>query len=166
MMPAPTSVSFDLIDHDGHRFTECDLPPHPSIVYFGFLHCRVVCPRSLAKISEVFTCLGSRAQSLRALYISVDPKRDTPEALKAFLASRYPMIIGATGTTAQIEHAKAEFRVFSRQKSTDGSSDYDVPHTAFIYLLDKKARLIRHFPDTHTAEQIALEIEKCGVFRD
>jgi protein SCO1/2 len=152
-------VALDLIDQDGRRFTHKTLKGSPALVYFGFLNCRVVCPRSLAKIEEVRARLADAGRTIRVVYISVDPARDTPEAMKAYLAERHPDFTGLTGTQPQVDRAKAAFRVFSRRVADDADPDgYAVPHTAFIYLLDTEGRIAAHFPDIHSAQEIAERI--------
>ncbi|MBY8822160.1 SCO family protein [Sphingomonas colocasiae] len=152
-------VALDLIDQDGRRFTHEALTGSPALVYFGFLNCRVVCPRSLAKIAEIRALLADAGRTIRVVYISVDPARDTPGAMKAYLADRHPGVTGLTGTQAQVDRAKAAFRVFSRRVADDADPDgYAMPHTAFIYLLDAEGRIAAHFPDIRTARDIARTI--------
>jgi len=166
MTEPDAGVALDLIDHDGRRFTRETLIGSPALVYFGFLNCRVVCPRSLAKIADVRATLADAGLAIRVLYISVDPERDTPAAMNAYLAERHPRFTGLTGTPAQIEQAKASFRVFSRRIADDADPDgYAMPHTAFIYLLDADARIAAHFPDIRTAPEIAEAILASGIMR-
>lgn len=156
MAMKPERIALDLIDHNGGAFTTAQLAGRKSLVYFGFLHCRAVCPRSLAKLNEVLRLLGPAHENLNVLYVSVDPSRDTPAAMKSFLQENYPAFTGLTGDQSAIDAAKASMNVFTRQ--TDDPEDpegYAVPHTALIYLIDEDGRYITHFADHLSAEEIA-----------
>lgn len=145
MTPAP---HFDLIDHHGRQVSAADFAGRHRLVYFGFTHCRVVCPRTLGKLSRVLDRLGDAAATLAALYITVDPERDTPAVMKTYLENAYPRFVGLTGPAEQVDEAKRSFRVFARRKDDPDDPDgYAVPHTALIYLLDGQGRYLTHFAE-------------------
>lgn len=139
---------FSLVNQDGNPTTEQIYRGRWMLVYFGFTNCRVVCPRSLAKLSAALDSLGSRSKQLVPLYITVDPARDTPEVMKAWLGERYPRFAGLTGTQDQVAAAKAAFRVFAQRKAdADDPDGYAVPHTAITYLIDPQGKYRAHFVD-------------------
>lgn len=148
MSAPPIRATYTLADHDGRAVTEASYRGRWQLVQFGFTSCRVVCPRALAKLSrvveEVDRVVG--ADALVPLYITVDPERDSPEVLKAFLAGTYRRFTGLTGTTAQVEIAKSSFRIVTRRR--DAPVGYDVAHTAITSLLDPGGGPIRHWADT------------------
>src|SRR5580700_5801408 len=111
----PVAPSFTLVDHDGRPVTEADFRGRFLLVYFGFTHCRVVCPRALARLSDTLSVLGDVAGRIQPLYITVDPVRDTPAMMKTYLEPRYPRFTGLTGTHEQIDAAKCTFRVFAER---------------------------------------------------
>ena len=119
----PTKASivparFDLIDHDGNHVTNERYAGNYVLMFFGFTHCKMVCPRALAKLSDVLDSLGERAERITALYVTVDPERDTADVMKAFLTQHYPRFTGgATGSLEAIESAKKRFRVFARKRT-------------------------------------------------
>jgi protein SCO1 len=153
---APTTVAFDLVDQDGSPVDARSYAGSWLLVQFGFTSCRVVCPRALAKLTAALDRLGDDARRVRPLYVTVDPDRDTPAVMKAFLTTSYPRFTGLTGTAEQIEAAKAAFRVFARRRADPQDPDgYAVPHTAITYLVDPDGRLARHWPDTADAATIA-----------
>jgi protein SCO1 len=156
------TTKFDLIDHDGRAVTEASYAGNWLLVYFGFTHCRVVCPRSLTRLSNVLSALPSElAQTIQPLYITVDPKRDTPEVMREYLAARYPLIKGLTGSDAQIVEAKEAFKVFSRPKpDPNDPAAYDVPHTAITYLIDPAGNYATHWADTRSAEEIVADVRR------
>ncbi|HEY7384308.1 MAG TPA: SCO family protein [Beijerinckiaceae bacterium] len=135
---------FTLVDHNGRAVTEKDVRGKPHLVFFGFTHCPDVCPTKLFEISEVLRATGERGRDLRALFITVDPERDTPEALKSYLGSFDERIVGLTGTPAAIEDTVRAFRAYARKVPTkDG--DYTMEHTALVYLMDRRGNFVGSF---------------------
>jgi protein SCO1/2 len=146
---APVKGAYELVDHFGQPVTERSYAGRFQLIFFGFTHCGVVCPRELAKLTHTLDLLGEGAAQLQPLYISVDPARDTPARMRAFLADYHPSFVGLTGTQAQVDSAKANFRVFATRKpDAEAPGGYVVPHTAITYLLDREGRYLAHFGDT------------------
>ncbi|WP_439400046.1 SCO family protein (plasmid) [Bradyrhizobium sp. PMVTL-01] len=153
----PIGGSFRLIDHDGRNVSDETYRGHYVLIFFGFTHCRVVCPRALAKLSAVLDSLGPLADRIRPIYVTVDPERDTPDAMRSFL-QLYPRFTGLTGSREQVDRAKKAFRVFAqRDPAADG--EYAVPHTAITYVMDPRGRFVCHFTDALSAEEIAVRLE-------
>jgi protein SCO1/2 len=151
---------FELVDHSGRDVSERTYRGRWMLVFFGFTHCRMVCPRALAKLSDALDRVGDLADEITPLYVTVDPERDTPEVMRDFLADRYPRFVGLTGTPAQIDAAKAAFRVFSRQSHDEDGDGYLVPHSAMTYLLDPQGGFVHHFVDVADAQEIAVRLEQ------
>ena len=150
---------FSLIDHDGQAVTQDSYHGQYRLVFFGFTHCRVVCPRNLARLSRILEALGPRAEDIRPLYVSVDPERDTPEVMKDFLASNYPRFTGLTGSRDQADHAKQSFRVFAERKADpDDPNGYSVPHTAITYLMDRNGAYLAHFAESLPEQEVLQRI--------
>jgi len=147
MVEAIPTTRFSLTDHNGRQVTEADYRGRFLIVYFGFTHCRVVCPRSLTKLSTALAQLGSRADAIVPLYVTVDPQRDTPDVMRRYLEA-YPRFTGLTGSLDAIEAAKAAFRVYAQRKADPHDPDgYAVPHTAIAYFMSPDGRYLDHFSD-------------------
>jgi protein SCO1/2 len=147
---------FELTDHHGAAVSNEAYRGRYVLVFFGFTHCRVICPQALARISSALEALGPMADDLTALYISVDPERDSPAVMKAFLERRYPRFIGLTGSREQVDAAKQAFRVFAQARADDEDPDgYAVPHTAFTYVLGPDGCYLTHFPDHVDADTMA-----------
>jgi protein SCO1/2 len=158
-MSSPITGTFSLVDHFGAEVTDADYGGEWMLVFFGFTHCKGVCPRALGRISGVLADLGPLAEKVRPLYITVDPERDTPAVMRAFLESAYPLFTGLTGTVAQVEAAKKAFRVFARrQQDLAHPQGYDVPHTAITYLLDPSGAYRRHYPDAQAPETVTADL--------
>jgi protein SCO1/2 len=152
---APIHPAFDLVDHDGRSVTPAAFAGRFVLVFFGFTHCRVVCPRELGKLSRALERLGPAVDRIQALYISVDPERDTPAVMKTFLEARFPRFLGLTGAREQVEAAKRSFRVFTQRRDDPAApGGYDVPHTAIAYVLDRQGRYLAHFLDVATEDQL------------
>lgn len=110
-------------------------------------------------LSDVLDGLGEAAGRVRALYITVDPERDTPEVMKEFL-EEYPRFTGLTGPSDAIEEAKRAFRVFARRKADPDDPDgYAVPHTAITYLIAPDGQYADHFADALPAADVAVRLQ-------
>lgn len=157
------SPRFELIDHHGNIVDETSFRPHWMLVYFGFTHCKVVCPRSLAKLKEVLDELGpALSKMVKPLYVTVDPERDTPERMKSYLENSYPQFLGLTGSADQVDAAKKAFRVFAQKKADpDDPEGYDVPHSAITYLVDPSGDYTSHWADVKTASEI---VQDLGIY--
>lgn len=159
MVTGAPVAHFTLTDHHGKQISDADLTGKFLLVYFGFTHCKMVCPRSLAKLSRVVDALGAKADRLTALYVTVDPERDTPEVMRAYLENSYPRFTGLTGTSEQIEAAKRAFRIFAeRRPDPDDPEGYVVPHTAISYLMGPDGHYRGHFTDALEEDALAERI--------
>jgi len=135
---------FALVSHDGRTVTDKTLRGAPYLVFFGFTHCPDICPTKLFEMSEVLRALGDRGRGVRALFVSVDPERDTPEVLKGYLGSFDERIVGLTGDPAAVDAMVKAYRAFAR-KTPLKDGDYTMEHTAFVYLMDKEGRFVSSF---------------------
>ena len=161
--PAPIAVSavggpFKLIDQNNKPITEQDFKGEPFLVFFGFTHCPDVCPTTLFEVSEIFRALGPDAKNLRAMFVTVDPERDTPAVLKDYLASFDPRIVGVTGDTDAVAAAEKSYRVYAKKVPTD--SGYTMDHTAIVYLMSKDGRFIAPFNMKRRPEDAAAELKR------
>src|SRR4051794_20887956 len=134
---------FKLIDQDGRALSDADLKGHPFLVFFGFTHCPDVCPTTLFEVSEILRALGPDADRARALFITVDPERDTPAAMKDYLSSFDPHLTGLTGDPAEIAAVAKAYRVYFKKVPLD--EGYTMDHTAIVYLMDKTGRFVSPF---------------------
>lgn len=150
---------FSLTDHDGRSVSEIDYRGRYVIAFFGFTNCAVVCPRALERLTHALEQLGTNAARITPLYISVDPERDNPEAMKEFLSQRAPLFTGLTGTWEQVNAAKRAFHVFAQQKK-DSNGGYTVPHTAITYILGPDGHLLDHLNDSIAVEQVTQRLRQ------
>ncbi|MEQ8694529.1 MAG: SCO family protein [Gammaproteobacteria bacterium] len=146
--PPGFAAKFTLVNTSEKLVTDDVFLGNYTLVYFGFTHCKVVCPRSLNKLSSVIDRLRTEKFEVKAIYITVDPERDTPEVMRRYLMASYPAFEGLTGTIEQIEEAKDAFRIFAERKTDPDDPDgYEVPHTAIAYLIDPEGEYCGHYPD-------------------
>jgi protein SCO1/2 len=144
---------FALIDHNGKAITHRDLEGRPTLIFFGFTHCPDVCPTTLMEINKVFEVLGPQAK-VAALFMSVDPERDTPALLKDYVSNFDSRIIGVTGPRESVDATLKTFRVFARRTKGEGDS-YSVDHSSLVYLMDKQGRFATAFNLQQSPEQAA-----------
>ena len=103
-------LSFELTDERGRTVTADDFSQQLQLVFFGFTSCPDICPITLANISTALKSLGEQSQDVAVLFISIDPKRDTPERLLAYTDAFHPSIVGLTGSYEQIAAITSDFR--------------------------------------------------------
>ena len=163
--PAPVALQsavggpFRLTDHNGRTVTDQDLKGRPFLVFFGFTHCPDVCPTTLFEVSEILRALGKDGERVRALFVTVDPERDTPEKLKDYLSSFDPRLIGATGDDAAIKAIERAYRVYAKRVPLDGGG-YTMDHTAIVYLMDKDGRFVAPFNMKRRPVEAAAELRR------
>jgi protein SCO1 len=117
-------------------------------------------------LSDTLSLLDDLAERIQPLYVTVDPARDTPAAMQAYLEPRYPRFTGLTGTPEQTDAAKRTFRVFAeRAADPDDPSGYAVPHSALTYLVSPNGQYIAHFPDTLDRDELARRLREIMTIR-
>jgi len=131
---------FTLIDTQGRTVTDRDLLGKPTVVYFGFTYCPEVCPTTLTALSAWLKTLGPDADRLNVVFVTIDPERDTPKQLGAYLSAFDPRIRGLTGTPAQVAAAARQYLVYY-QKVPLGGGSYTMDHSTSVYLMDRHGQL-------------------------
>ena len=157
--PAAIGGPFRLLDQNGRTVTDADLKGHPFLVFFGFTHCPDVCPTTLFEISEVLRELGADADRLGALFITVDPERDTPATLKDYLSSFDSHLVGLTGNLDVVSAVAKAYRVYFKKVPLDDGG-YTMDHTAIVYLMDKEGRFVAPFSLRRTTEAAVADLRK------
>ena len=150
---------FHLEDQNGKPVGDEDMKGRPFLVFFGFTHCPDICPTTLFDISEVMRRLGEDADRTGALFITVDPERDTPAKLKDYLSDFDPHLRGLTGDPAAINAAIKAYRVYAKKIPLEGD-DYTMDHTAVVYLMDKDGHFVAPFNLKRTPEAAAAELRR------
>src|SRR5437868_1684458 len=150
---------FSLTDQNGRTVSDRDLKGRPFLVFFGFTHCPDVCPTTLFDVSEIMRALGPDAERTRALFITVDPERDTPAVMKDYLSSFDPHLSGLTGDPAEIAAVAKAYRVYFKKVPLDEGS-YTMDHTAIVYLMDKAGRFVSPFNLKRPTDAAAADLRR------
>jgi protein SCO1/2 len=148
-----------LIDENGKPITDQDMKGRPFLVFFGYRHCPDICPTTLFEMSEVMHALGTDADRIGALFVTVDPERDTPAVMKDYLSSFDPHLRGATGDPKAIDAVEKAYRVYAKKVPTD-NGDYSMDHTALVYLMDKQGRFVAPFKLNRKPEDAAADLRR------
>jgi len=130
---------FKLSDAQGRARTVADFRGKVVLLFFGFTQCPDVCPTALAAAAEVLQTLGDDASKVQVLFVSLDPERDTPEILQAYVSSFHPSFMGLRTDLAGTAETAANFKVFYRKVPMGGS--YTLDHSAITYVFDKAGQL-------------------------
>ena len=150
---------FKLIDQNGKAVSDQDLKGHPFLVFFGFTHCPDVCPTTLFDVSEMLRALGPDADRTRALFITVDPERDTPAVMKDYLSSFDPHLKGLTGNPDAVAKMLTAYRVYSK-KVPGKDGDYTMDHSAMVYLMDRNGHFVAPFKLDRKPEEAATDLKR------
>jgi protein SCO1 len=150
--------AFALQGGDGKTISDQTLRGRPFLVYFGYTHCPDVCPTELARISDILTQMGDK--SVPALFITVDPERDTPKIMQDYVSSFNPAIIGLSGSPQAIEAAEKAFRVFARKGQPEADGDYSMDHSSIVYLMDKNGAFVEAFNVERPPKDAANDLER------
>jgi protein SCO1/2 len=160
--PPPASAiggPFQLVAHNGQPVTDKDFLGRPFLVFFGYTHCPDICHTTLFEISEILRNLGPKA-NVGALFVTVDPERDTPDILKDYLSNFDPRIVGVSGERAALDPVLREYRIYSKKAPDASGADYAVDHTTVVYLMDKKGRFVSAFNVSRKPEEAARDLER------
>jgi protein SCO1/2 len=155
---AVSTTNFQLVDDKGTIVSNRSWPGKFLLVYFGYTHCPDLCPTTLSAMAQALNLLGSEGKKVQPLFITIDPERDTPALMKQYTALFSSRITGLTGTSDQIADAADTYGVhFARQPTRSG--DYEIAHSASVYLVYPSGALAMTIPSGETAQAIAADIE-------
>jgi protein SCO1 len=165
LSPAPNASAsaiggpFHLVDQNGKPFSDRDMKGKPYLVFFGYTHCPDICPTTLFEMSQLFRKLGPDANRVGALFITVDPARDTQTTMREYLASFDPHLRGLTGDEQAIDEAIKDYRVYAKKVPLPGG-DYSMDHTAIVYLMDKDGNFVAPFNLQRKVEAEAADLRR------
>lgn len=151
---------FSLVNHEGKRVTDKDFHGKKMLIYFGFTHCPDICPGSLQVISAALDTLGSAADNVTPVFITVDPERDTPKLLADYVASFHPRLVGLTGNKEEVDTVvKKTFRVYAKKvKDSNQPNSYTMDHASLIYLMDENGKFVHYFGHPTSADKLAEQL--------
>jgi protein SCO1 len=152
---------FSLVGADGKPVTDRDFRGRYMLILFGFTHCPDICPAELQVIAQALEQLGDKAKKVVPIFITLDPERDTPDAMANYVKSFGPNFVGLTGSPEAIAAAAKAYRVaYSKVENKDSTGDYSVDHSALAYLMDPEGRYVTHFSYGLSADQMAEKLGK------
>ena len=138
---------FALTDHNGKPRTLADFKGKVVVVFFGYTQCPDVCPTTLSELAGIKKALGSEAERLQVIFITLDPQRDTPELMAGFVPAFDSSFLGLWGEQAVIDKVAKDFKVFAQKVLSKDSKSYTIDHTAGSYVFDDQGRIrlfVRH----------------------
>jgi protein SCO1/2 len=138
---ADYAKGFELTDHNGAQRTLADFKGKVVVVFFGFTQCPDVCPTALTDLAEVKRLLGPQGDKLQGIFVSVDPERDTPEVLKAYMANFDPGFLAMRPTPAQLPEVAKAFKIFYKKVEGQTPTSYTMEHSAGSYVFDTQGRV-------------------------
>ncbi|MDA8229945.1 MAG: SCO family protein [Magnetospirillum sp.] len=157
--PAALSGRFLLTDQDGRRVDQDSYRGKVRVMSFGYTYCPDVCPTTLATIAAAMDKLGADADQVVPIFVSVDPKRDSPSHLKEYLAAFDKRLVGLTGTDGEVAAAARNFHVRYTVNAPEGTADnYTVDHTAGVFIMDRDGRFLAKLGHLVTADDLAARI--------
>ena len=152
---------FTLTDQDGKRVTEQTYRGKYMLVMFGYTTCPDVCPSELQTMANAMDVLGTKADQVNPIFITVDPERDTVERVAEYVKNFHASLVGLTGSPEEIKQAARAYRAYYAKSDASGSAaGYLMDHSAFIYLINPQGEYVTHFTYGTAPEKIAAAIEK------
>lgn len=149
-----------LTDQFGKVRTHEEFRGKYMLVYFGYTFCPDICPLGLRNISNALELLGNDLDQVIPIFITIDPERDTPEALNSYATTIHSSFIMLTGTQQQLDPVLKSYRVYAAKAKPDGTmADYLMDHTSLVYLMDRNGKLIDLFSHNTSPEEIAKKIQ-------
>lgn len=162
--------AFELVDDTGQRVTQDIFKGRYTLLYFGFSFCPDVCPTSLQIMSVALDLVEAdknadkRAAQINPVFVTVDPERDTPDALQQYVSHFHPRLRGWTGTPAQIEAAMRAFKVYrARVEDATNPDGYTIDHSSIFYLMGPDGGFIAHFDHAITPEKLAAALQRLSA---
>ena len=137
---------FTLTDQTGRRVTDQDFRGKYMLIFFGYTFCPDICPSELQVMSAALDELGPAADKIQPIFVSIDPTRDTPEAMKLYVSNFHPRMVGLTGSDQDIAAVAKAYRVYyAKAKGAENSPDYLMDHSTIVYLMGPDGKFVKHF---------------------
>lgn len=153
--------AFTMTNQRGETVTDRDILGKPTLIFFGFTNCPDVCPTTMAEIAAARDMLGADAGKVRPVLITVDPERDTPEALGEYVAAFDADALGLTGSPEAVAAAAKGFRAYFRKASNPSAPDgYSMDHTTYLYLVGPDGAYVDFYRYGIGADALAADLKK------
>lgn len=152
---------FALVNQDGVRVTEKDFLGTYMLVFFGYTYCPDICPTELQVMTAALDQMGPEASRIQPVFVTIDPARDTPAVLKAYVANFGTRLMGLTGRPEDVAAMAKAYRVYYAKAANSGSgTDYLMDHSSIIYLMGPDGRFVTHMAYTTDAAKLATELKE------
>ena len=151
---------FSLVDQAGARVTEKNFRGKYMLVFFGYTYCPDVCPTELQVMMAAVESLGAEGNKIQPIFITVDPERDTPAVMKAYVGNFGPRLSGLTGSAAEIAAVAKAYRVYFAKAGKAETEDYLMDHSSIIYLMGPDGQFVKHFTYTTDAPKLAQALKE------
>ncbi len=150
---------FQLADHKGQQRTLADFKGQVVVVFFGFTQCPDVCPTAMARLAEVRRTLGTDGQRVQGLFVSLDPERDTPEVLQAYMVNFDPSFLALRPTLEQLPDVAKHFKMYYRKNEGKTAGSYTLDHGAGSYVFDPQGRVRLYVKQDMPAADLAQDLK-------
>jgi protein SCO1 len=152
---------FRLENGDGQQVTDGNFRGKYMLVYFGYTFCPDVCPTTLGEVADAMDKLGAKADRVQPIFITVDPKRDTPDVVKRYAAAFSPRLLGLTGTPDEIATVAKEYRVyFAEHRTGPGPNDYSMDHSSVLYLMGPDGKFVAPIRPDEDGPHMAADLNR------
>jgi protein SCO1/2 len=156
----PVGGAFTLTDSSGKARSLADFRGKVVVLYFGFMSCPDICPTDLLAIGKTIEALGAQGNQVQPLFVTLDPERDTPEALRGYVASFHPRFVALTGSETEVRRVATTYKVFFEKVPLPGTSTYTIDHAAFTFLLDREGKYVGLFPPGTPPERMLVMLRE------
>jgi protein SCO1/2 len=150
---------FELVSETGETVTDKDVIDQPTLIYFGYTFCPDVCPMDAARNAAAVDILEERGDMVKPVFISIDPKRDTPEVMAEYTDYLHPRMLGLTGSEEQVRAASKAYRTFFQARDEGDDEFYLVDHSTMSYLSLPEHGFVEFFRRDTTPEQMADRVQ-------
>ncbi len=153
------AADFRLNDHNGRERSLADFRGKAVALFFGYTHCPDVCPTTLSDMAQAMKLLGTDADRVQVLFVTVDPKRDTPELLRQYVPAFHPSFLGLYGDAAATAKVTKDFKIYAQERPGKTPESYTVDHSAQTLVFDPQGRLRLLFAYGAGGEKIAADLK-------
>ena len=151
---------FSLIDQTGKRVSEKDFLGRYMLVFFGYTYCPDICPTELQVMTAALESMGTEADRIQPIFITIDPERDTPQVLAGYVENFGPRLVGLTGSPGEIATVAKAYRAYYAKAGASGTEDYLMDHSSTIILMGPDGRFVKYFTYTTNAAALSAALKE------
>jgi protein SCO1/2 len=155
---SPWGKDFQLTDHNGQPRSVADFKGKAVVLFFGYTNCPDMCPMTMYKLATAMEKLGKDAERVQVLFVTLDPKRDTPDVLKKYAPAFHPSFLGVYGDEKTTQETAKNFKIFYQHQKPNAHGFYTVDHMGPSFVFDPQGRLRLFIADQHSADMIAQDL--------